>query len=268
MRDEGKRNILGVRVNVIDYEAVVERVIAAARRGEPLSVTALAVHGIMTGVSHSSLRTKLNGFEVITPDGQPVRWALNLLHRADLKQRVYGPELMLGVCRRAALDGLPIYLYGSTSAMIEMLAEQLEARVAGLRIAGVRPSLFRPMSDLERAEVVDDVRASGARIVFVGLGCPRQEAFVYEMCSHFARPTLAVGAAFAFHSGTIPMAPAWMQAGGLEWLYRLWKEPFRLWRRYVVLNPLYVACIAAQWLKVVHFDATECPAASAEPLWG
>ena len=113
MRNDGKFNVLGVGVSSIDYEAATAEVVMAARERRPLKVTALAVHGVMTGVMDAHHRWRLNRFDIVTPDGQPVRWALNLLHKRGLKQRVYGPDLTLEVCRRAAAGGLPVCLHGS-----------------------------------------------------------------------------------------------------------------------------------------------------------
>src|SRR5689334_23357548 len=121
MLDHGKGSVVGINVDAVDYEAAVERVIEAATRGTPMAVSALAVHGVMTGVLDPVHRHRLNSFELIVPDGQPVRWALNLLHSANLKDRVYGPSLMMRVCERAALDDVSIYLYGSTQIVLERL---------------------------------------------------------------------------------------------------------------------------------------------------
>ncbi len=143
MIDRGKHNLLGVHVDAIDYDAAVGRIIAAARAGKPLAVSALAVHGVMTGVLDAAHRYRLNQFDLICPDGQPVRWGLNLLHRVKLRDRVYGPDLMLETCRVAAAEGLPIFLLGGRSELLSALSERLAAHVPGLRIAGVRASKFR-----------------------------------------------------------------------------------------------------------------------------
>ncbi|MEM1303864.1 MAG: WecB/TagA/CpsF family glycosyltransferase [Planctomycetota bacterium] len=268
MRDDGKRNVVGVMVDTIDYEAAVRTVADAARSRSPLSVTALAVHGVMTGVLDAEHRRRLNRFDMVAPDGQPVRWALNLLHRTRLDERVYGPELTLRVCARAEAEGLPLFLYGGSSEMLDTLADRLQDRFPNLSIAGRRPSLFRGFEGRERDEVVDEIKRSGARIVFVGLGCPRQEVFVYEMAPRVGLPMLAVGAAFAFHSGTSTMAPRWMQDRGLEWLYRLGQEPRRLWKRYLLLNPLYASLVTAQLIGLKRFgERSEAPP-QADPLWG
>ncbi len=246
MIDRGKRSILGVGVNVIDYEAAVDRILSAARDGRAQSVSALAVHGVMTGALDAEHKFRLNRMDIVTPDGQPVRWALRLLHGEPLPDRVYGPQLSDLVCARAAEEGVPIYLYGSTPDVLAAMTDRLAQRYPALVVAGQEPSKFRPLSASEEAEVRARIKASGARIVLVGLGCPRQEVFVYEHGQALQMPMLAVGAAFDFFAGSLKQAPKWMQDRGLEWAFRLAIEPRRLWRRYVFLNPLYVLMITGQ----------------------
>jgi exopolysaccharide biosynthesis WecB/TagA/CpsF family protein len=265
MIDRGKHNVLGVRIDAVDYEGAVARIVEAARQRRPLAVSALAVHGVMTGVLDAAQRHRLNRLDLVAPDGQPVRWALNLLHGAGLPDRVYGPNLMLRVCARAAEEGLPIFLYGATEEILADLRTSLLKRFWGLKIAGSRPSAFRQLSAEEQAKVADTIRASGAALTFVGLGCPRQEAWVFEMREALPMPLLAVGAAFAFHAGRLPQAPPRMQAVGLEWLYRLVREPLRLWRRYLLLNPLYVSLLLLQATRLWTIDPDRGPA-SVEPL--
>jgi exopolysaccharide biosynthesis WecB/TagA/CpsF family protein len=124
----------------------------------------------------------------------------------------------------------------------------------GLQIAGCRASRFRALSEDERRQLIDEIRASGARMVFVGIGCPRQEVFVYELRNDLPMPLIAVGAAFAFHAALVPQAAPRLQRAGLEWLFRLMSEPKRLWRRYVLLNPLFVVLLALQGLHVYTID--------------
>ena len=250
----GKRDILGVMVDVVDYESAVDQIVHAAKAGRGFAVTALAVHGVMTGALDPEHRFRLNDFDLVVPDGQPVRWALNLLHSTRLKERVYGPALMLALCERCASDGIPIYLYGSNESALGKLRDRLEELFPMLTIAGAQPSRFRRITPDEKAEIVSDIRHSGARVVFAGLGCPRQEVWAYEFRDALSMPVVAVGAAFDFHAGTVPQAPRRMQNVGLEWLYRLVHEPRRLWRRYALLNPLYVAMVAAQGTRLVRFS--------------
>jgi exopolysaccharide biosynthesis WecB/TagA/CpsF family protein len=250
MIDRGKRNVLGVLVDVVDYESATDQVIAAAHQRRPLALTALAVHGVMTGVQDREQGARLNSFDLVTPDGQPVRWALNLLHGAHLRDRVYGPTLTLRVLERCAAEGLPIYLYGSTETTLNRLVATLEAAFPALKIAGAEASKFRPSLPGEDHEIANRIRTSGARVVLVGLGCPRQEVFAYAMRPLLDMPLLAVGAAFDYHAGLLRKPPEWMQRRGLEWLWRLSLEPRRLWRRYVLLNPAYLARLGAQKAKL------------------
>jgi exopolysaccharide biosynthesis WecB/TagA/CpsF family protein len=185
------------------------------------------------------------------------------VHHAGLTDRVYGPTLTLKVVEQAAAEGLPIYLYGSTEPTLARLVPALEEMFPALKIAGVEASKFRSSHEGEPAEIAERIKASGARIVLVGLGCPRQEIFTYAMRPLLDMPLLAVGAAFDYHAGLLKNPPPWMQKYALEWLWRLGLEPKRLWKRYVLLNPAYLARLAAQ--KSGLWKATP-PAASSEPV--
>jgi N-acetylglucosaminyldiphosphoundecaprenol N-acetyl-beta-D-mannosaminyltransferase len=261
MIDRGRHNVLGVRINAVDYDVATDRIVRAAKQGQSLSVSALAVHGLMTGALDETQRHRLNKIDMLVPDGQPVRWALNRMHSCGLTDRVYGPNLMLDVCRRAAAEDLPVFLFGCDAETLSQLSDNLSERISGLRIAATRPSKFRRLDAAERRALIEEIRASGARIAFVGIGCPRQEVFVYELRDALPMPLIAVGAAFAFHAGEVPQAPAWMQRRGLEWLYRLVSEPRRLWRRYLYLNPLFLLLLLGQLtgLYVIDPEDTQVP---------
>jgi exopolysaccharide biosynthesis WecB/TagA/CpsF family protein len=268
MIDRGKHNVLGVRIDAVDYEAAVERIIGTAKANRPMAVSALAVHGVMTGVLDSVHRSRLNEFDLLVPDGQPIRWALNLLHRTRLADRVYGPTLMFKICARAAAEGLPIFLYGSKAEVLASLRENLLRQFPRLRVAGVRPSRFRRLSPAERDETVATIRASAAAVTFVGLGCPRQEVWAYEFRQALAMPVVAVGAAFRFYAGELPQAPRFLQDRGLEWLFRFLQEPGRLWKRYLLLNPLYLGLLVAQLMRLHAFDPTTGSRPTDEILYG
>lgn len=250
MIDHGKQNILGVTIDAVDYDSACERIMAAARDGRPCSVSALAVHGVMTGALDAVHRHRLNRLDLVVPDGQPVRWAMKWLYGVRLPERVYGPELTLRICGRAAAEGVGIYLYGSTAAVLDRFSENLKLRFPALIISGGQPSRFRQLRAEEQIEIAETIKESGAGIVLVGLGCPRQETFVFENRDLLSMPLLAVGAAFDFHAGTVPQAPRWFQSHGLEWLFRFAQEPGRLWKRYVYLNPLYLMLVAMQWARL------------------
>ncbi|MGV3483062.1 MAG: WecB/TagA/CpsF family glycosyltransferase [Planctomycetaceae bacterium] len=233
-----------------------------------MAVTALAVHGVMTGVLDREHNYRLNQFDLVCPDGQPVRWALRHLHGCRLRDRVYGPELTLRVCQQAAKEGVGVFLFGTTDELLNEFHARLTERFEGLRVVGQRASRFRQLSEAERDELAEEINASGAGICFVGLGCPRQEVFAFEMRDRVRMPLIAVGAAFAFHAGQLEQAPAWMQRNGLEWLFRLTREPKRLWRRYLYLNPAFVGLLALQRLGIYkgHTDRGVKP--TREVLYG
>jgi exopolysaccharide biosynthesis WecB/TagA/CpsF family protein len=259
-----KKNVLGVLIDVTNYDEAMDAVLAAARNSRPFAVTALAVHGVMTGVLDREHGARLNSFDLVTPDGQPVRWALNVLHGAGLTDRVCGPTLTLNVLRAAADEGLPVYLYGSTEQTLDRLMLNLRNTLPALKIAGHEASKFRAARPGEDVEIAARITESGARIVLVGLGCPRQETFVHAMRPLLPMPLLAVGAAFDFHAGNLRRPPMWIRDHGLEWLWRLGLEPRRLWRRYLFLNPHYLLLLAAQWARLKPADpppsATDRPA--------
>lgn len=233
-------------VDVVDYDAALSRILTSARAGRAFSVTALAVHGLMIAARDRSYAAVLSSLDLVAPDGQPVRWALNLLHRAGLPDRVYGPELTARVVSSLSEEGLPLYLYGSTESTLLALSEALSRSHPKLIIAGAEPSQFRQLTEQEVGELAGRIRDSGARCVLVGLGCPRQEIFVGAMSSRLGMPLLAVGAAFDYHAGNLRKPPQWMQRFGLEWLWRLMLEPRRLWRRYLLLNPVFLAKLLRQ----------------------
>lgn len=265
MIDLGKKNVLGVLVDAVDYEAAVDRIIRAAEEHRPYAVSALAVHGVMTGVDDPEHLYRLNHLDLVTPDGQPVRWALNLLHRTGLRERVYGPTLTLKVCAKAAEKGLSVYLYGSRQEVLNLLVENLTAQFPGLKIAGAEPSKFRQTTLEEKDEIVGRICSSGAAITLVGLGCPRQEVFAYEYKQDLSMPVLAVGAAFDYHAGLLHEPPAWMQRHGLHWLYRMRQDPKRLWKRYLLLNPRYGARLVGQRLRATSPGQGTLPSRARHP---
>jgi len=268
MIDRGKHNILGVKIDAVDYEAAIDKIVDSAKSRRPFGVSALAVHGVMSGVMDPEHRHRLNNLELIVPDGQPVRWALNLLHRTKLKDRVYGPNLMLDTCRAAEKRGIPIFLYGGKRELLDELSNKLLEMFPELEIVGELPSKFRVLTISEQRGIIDTINRSGARITFVGLGCPRQEVWAYEFKEHLRMPIVAVGAAFNFHAGELAQAPQFMQRLGLEWLFRLIQEPRRMWRRYLLLNPYYLGLLCCQWTGLRRFDPNDTNMPAREMLYG
>jgi len=221
--------------------------IAAGARGY---VTAAAVNLVMSAQEDPEARAAVLGATLAVPDGQPLVWALRALGHSGAT-RVYGPDLMLGFCARAARSGTPIYLYGGrTPQALELLERRLRERFAGLRIAGGYSPPFRALTAAERERVAAEIDSSGAAVVWVGTGQPKQEKWMHDMRPLLAAPLLVgVGAAFDFHAGLVPQAPRWMQHSGLEWVYRLAREPGRLWRRYARYNPRFLAGFLRQYVR-------------------
>lgn len=241
-----KADLFGVGVSITTYAEAVEVIMAAARERRPFGVTALATHGLMESVRDPELAARVARLDLVTPDGQPVRWALNHLHGAGLQERVYGPDLTVAVCAAAAREGVGVYLFGSTAQTCAAMRAELERRFPALRIVGVQPDRFREATPEEDAADVARINDSGAGIVLVGRGCPRQERWVADHLDRVPAAMLAVGAAFDYLAGTLRRPPAWMQRHGLEWLFRLVIEPGRLWRRYLVNNTRFLAAWARE----------------------
>jgi N-acetylglucosaminyldiphosphoundecaprenol N-acetyl-beta-D-mannosaminyltransferase len=239
-----------VPLAVSSYDEVVAWMDATIEAGARATVTAAAVNLVMSARDDPSTMQAVLAATLAVPDGQPLVWALRLLGH-DGATRVYGPDLMAHFCAHAVATGTPMYLYGGRSPeALDLLTERLRERFRGLRIVGGWSPPFRPLTAAERERVVAEIDASGAQVVWVGTGQPKQELWMHEMRPFLAAPLLVgVGAAFDFHAGIVSQAPSWMQRNGLEWLYRLSREPRRLWRRYLTQNPRFMVGFARQYLR-------------------
>lgn len=244
-----KHDVCGVGISKTSYGEIVDILTGLARHGGTATVTPLAVHGLVTAGGDPGFGSKVNRLDIVAPDGQPVRWALNMLYGAHLDDRVYGPELMWRLCKKAADENWGVYLYGSHRHVVERLKTNLVQRIEGLNVVGCEPSIFRPLTGKEDQALVNRINSSGARLLFLGLGCPLQEAFAYEHRSRFQAIQVCSGAAFDFHAGNKKTAPGWMQKRGLEWLFRLKEEPQRLWKRYLVTNTLFLFRFTRQFIR-------------------
>jgi N-acetylglucosaminyldiphosphoundecaprenol N-acetyl-beta-D-mannosaminyltransferase len=234
-----KFDVFGVNISATTYSEAQEAVLAAARIRRSATVTHISSHGLCAAARDPKFREVINDFDIAAPDGQPVRWTLKWFHKQELPDRCYGPELMIRLCRAAAKEGISIYLYGSTQDVLDLLSANLKTECPGLIVAGVESPPFRKLSEEEVAASIQRINDSGAGLVFIGLGCPRQDVFAKEHKHEIKGVQLAVGAAFDFHAGTKKTAPRWMQRNGLEWFFRLTQEPTRLWKRYLVIHTTF-----------------------------
>ncbi len=237
----GRRvDLFGIDVTISTYDHALDAIVTAAKEQKSFGLSALAVHGLMEAVSDPKFRRQVNSLSMSVPDGQPVRWALNVLHGAQLTDRVYGPELTWRAIEAAAEHGIGIYLFGPTVETCDEFDAAILERHPSSIISGVQADRFRDATPQEDLADIERINASGAGIVLVGRGCPRQEKWVADHLGSVNAAMLAVGAAFDYGAGTLEPPPAWMQRLGLQWLYRLGQEPSRLWKRYLVTNSRFL----------------------------
>jgi N-acetylglucosaminyldiphosphoundecaprenol N-acetyl-beta-D-mannosaminyltransferase len=236
-------DVLGVHVSAVDPPMALAEVERWIAQGEQHYVCVTGVHGVMECQHDPELRAIHNASGLTTPDGMPMVWAG---HRAGAgwMRRVYGPDLMLAVLERAAANGWSSFFYGGKEGVPEQLAARLAGRFPGLRVAGTWSPPFRPLTPEEDEALVERINAAAPDLVWVGLSTPKQERWMAAHVGRLRAPVLlGVGAAFDIHAGTLRQAPPWMQRNGLEWLYRLYREPRRLWRRYGSIIPRFLVAI-------------------------
>ena len=243
--------IVSLYVDVSSYEAATDRVLSAAKLREPFWLCPACVQTVMEAHRSRSFQSIMATAGLITSDGMPMVWALRLLG-VQKAQRVYGPTLTERVLESAAVEDLPVGFYGASPHALRTLVERCQQRWPSLKVAYAYSPPYRPPTSQEDLETIRQVLASGARILFVSLGCPKHEIWAYNHYRALKMPILAVGAAFDFIAGSKPQAPTWMQSAGLEWLFRLLTEPRRLWRRYLFGNPAFLMLFGAQMIGLVH----------------
>lgn len=244
-----RTDVIGVGVDAIGMDDALAVVEGWIDRGEREYLCFATVHSVMESVRDPGLRTVMNSSGLTTADGMPLAWLGRAAGHAGAG-RVCGPDFMLRLCERSAASGYRHFLYGGAPGVGDSLAERLQRRFPGLQVVGTISPPFRPLSTDEDARVVDAINAARPDVVWVALGAPKQERWVAEHRPALEAPVLAgVGAAFDFHSGGSKKAPLWMQRAGLEWLFRLSQEPGRLWYRYLVYNPAFLALVVGQHLS-------------------
>jgi N-acetylglucosaminyldiphosphoundecaprenol N-acetyl-beta-D-mannosaminyltransferase len=246
-------NVLGVGVSAVNLGTAAETILGWVARREAGYVCVTGVHGVMESWRNPDLRRIHNTAALVVPDGMPLVW-LSWFHRLQGVGRVYGPDLMLEVCRHPEGIAARHFLYGGGEGVADRLAARLRDLIPGLRIVGTYTPPFRPLTDEEDAEIVGTINRSGADIVWVGLSTPKQERWMAQHLGRITAPVMiGVGAAFDFHAGLKRQAPLWMQRSGLEWSFRLVTEPRRLWRRYLINNPMFVTLTMVQLLGLRTF---------------
>jgi N-acetylglucosaminyldiphosphoundecaprenol N-acetyl-beta-D-mannosaminyltransferase len=246
----GTREILGVPVAMVDYDRAMDVMDALVERRERGYVCAAPVHALMVARDDPEMLAALRASTLVVPDGMPLVWAANLLGES-LSDRVYGPKLMQRYSDRCVERGHRVWLYGGRDqGSLVQLALSMRRRHPGIRIVGGYSPPFRPLTDAEETNLVAQINEARPDVLWVGIGVPKQEKWMARMRDRLDVPVMCgVGAAFDFHSGRVPMAPAWMQDRGLEWIYRMGQEPRRLMRRYLTTNPRFVGAFARQYVS-------------------
>lgn len=243
-------NVLGVNVSVLDQDRAREFLFDALRQGKRGYVTVTGVHGVSEAQRNPALREIFSRALLVTPDGMPMVWMGKLQGHPSI-QRVYGPDLMLNLCEHSVFASFSHFLFGAAPGVADELRRNLETRFPGIRIVGTYAPPFRRMNDAEIRDLQDQVRFCQPDFFWVGLSTPKQEFFMAQFMPILpeARVFIGVGAAFDLLTGGVRQAPRWMQRSGLEWFFRLLQEPKRLWKRYLINNPLFVVRAARQLLR-------------------
>lgn len=239
--------VLGIRIDPTTWDDALRQLSVWASKNESRYVCVCNVHSVVTAGHDMEFDHIIEEADIVTPDGAPVAWMLSRFGYPG-QQRINGPDLMWRYCEKAAMTGEPIYLYGGMPETLDILQRRLMQTFPGLLIAGAYSPPFRELMKEEDETVVARINASGARTVWVSLGCPKQEKWMAAHRGRIQAVMIGVGAAFDYHAGTLNRAPKWMQNAGFEWLHRLISEPRRLWKRYLITNTVFVVLAARQLL--------------------
>jgi N-acetylglucosaminyldiphosphoundecaprenol N-acetyl-beta-D-mannosaminyltransferase len=252
--DFPKGNILGVHANAINMNDALTAIDSWIVTQNPHYICVTSVHSIMECYDNPELRSIYNKSGLITPDGMPVVWLLRQ-HGYPFTERVYGPDLMLATCQQGLQKGYRHYFYGGGPGVAEKMAQRLTDRFPGLIVSGIDVPPFRQLTPEEDEAAISRITTARPDIVWIGLGCPRQERWMSEHLIKLGAPVLiGVGAAFDFHSGNKLQAPHWIQRIGMEWFFRLITEPRRLWSRYFKNFPRFIFFVLLQQLGWLNYE--------------
>ena len=232
-------SVNGVKIDVLSWDTALKRQHNWSSNNSSRYVCICNVHSVITVTRDEQFAKVVSNADMVTPDGAPVAWMMRNLGYAD-QQLINGPDFMWKYCEQAQYRDESMFFYGSSEQTLSLLQKKILASFPNLKIAGAISPPFRALTPNEDAAIVDQINASGAGVVWVSLGCPKQEFWMSEHRGRINAVMVGVGAAFDYHAGTLTRAPLWMQYNGLEWLYRLVTEPKRLWKRYIVTNTLFI----------------------------
>jgi N-acetylglucosaminyldiphosphoundecaprenol N-acetyl-beta-D-mannosaminyltransferase len=238
--------VIATRVDVVGWDAAIERIARWGRERQSRYVCFSNVHSAVTAAFDPDFAQVINDSDLCTSDGAPITWMLRQLGAED-QPRLNGPDLMWRYLEHEAPRGAKVFLYGSTGHTLALLGARIQSQFPSVELSGVHAPPFRELTPEEDEEIVRRINDSGAHVVFVCLGCPKQETWMAAHKGRIRSVMVGVGAAFDFHAGVKARAPQWMRNAGLEWLHRLWNEPRRLWRRYLFTNLAFLVLAGVQW---------------------
>lgn len=243
-----KSCVVSLDLSTGPYRGFVEKITELARVRSSSYVCVANVHMTIEAWQNPDFAAVVNGADIATPDGMPLAKSLKLLYGID-QERVAGMDLMPDLIAEAGKRGLSLFFYGSTDAVLQAITDRVRREHPTLKIAGSDSPPFRELSEKEEGEIVEKINNSGANIVMVALGCPKQEMWMARHKGKINAVMVGVGGAFPVYAGMQARAPEWMQRCALEWLYRLWQEPRRLFRRYFVTNSLFLVLMTIELVK-------------------
>ena len=241
-----KVRVVSLDVNVVEISDLIRQITALRSRGGGY-VCFSTVHMVMEGFDDPAYADRVNAADIVVPDGMPLVWMQKRLGRREAK-RVRANDLMIALCAHAEAAGLSVGFFGASEAVIEAIKKRAAADFPRLRVAYAYSPPFRPLTETEDAAITAAINTADPDMLFVGLGCPKQENWMFDHRARLTTVSLGVGASFDFFAGNVRESPPWLGRLGLEWLFRLTQEPKRLWRRYLILNPRFVVQAVRQLL--------------------
>ncbi len=244
-----KKEIINFPVSTGKYGMFIEEITAMARLKKSSAVYFANVHMYIEAYKNKSFMENISNADIVTADGQPIAWILRLLYGIR-QDRVAGMDVLPDLLKVMDKEGLPVYFYGGTQEMLDMTSEYIRKKYPTLKIAGLFSPPFRPLTEMEELIIIEKINAAAPAIIFVVLGCPQQEKFIARMKGRINGVMLGIGGALPVTIGMQKRAPVWMRKNGLEWLYRLYKEPARLYKRYVTTNSLFLWIMCKELIRV------------------
>jgi N-acetylglucosaminyldiphosphoundecaprenol N-acetyl-beta-D-mannosaminyltransferase len=243
-----KMQVLNFPISIGKYQDYIEYIIDSAVTGTSQYIYIANVHMVVEAFWNKSFSEKVRRASVVTPDGKPLTWALRLLH--GIKQdRVAGMDVFPALLKKSEHMQLPVYIYGGSDSLLFRTREYLKTHYPDLVINGFYSPPFRELTEEEEVRAIEQINLSGAKLVFVVLGCPKQEQWMASMAGKVNAVMIGIGGALPVLVGMQKRAPKWMQNAGLEWLFRLYLEPKRLFKRYAVTNSVFLYLLSKELVK-------------------